>query len=350
MKRFQPLLLILCLLFFNCPTADKHVKTIGSDDQANIQTVELRLLEYQANHNIGLLKEAENDLKQMEKRGEYNKKYRAKVWGLYGLIYFYKKDNAQVKKCLTEIEYANRGEEYYFILQSRLEKSPEAGILALNQGLKEADETSHIKLELAEIYLSLNDYRNAAAFYDAALPGLSQAYKDYYKKNRDLAYNSMGKQQGDLNAKGIIGIEVLTTEQIIKYILSESNFFDNITVKKDIFAADLLNKLKDQGYVVNKDLSIKDSCLRKDLAYLLLRILVRQKNDPSLLDKYSKKYLATGRKSPLPDVVTNDYFFDAALVLVEQEIMELPDGKNFFPDKTVSGFELTNMLKKLKTQ
>jgi tetratricopeptide (TPR) repeat protein len=347
-KRFF-LCALLIITLFHCAT-DKHVRTIGDDDDANIEIIQAKLLDYQNSKNIGLLMEAENDLKQIEKRGKYNKQYRAKVFGLYGMVYFYKNDKSKVKKYIEEIEYTNKGEEYYYILQALLEKSPDAQIMILNQGEREADTNLLIKLELAEIYFAQADYRSAAALYDRALKGLPAAFKEHYKKNRDLAYHYMKNPSAQTSAQDIMKENTLTMSHVIGFLHAETGFFDHLAAKKDIRSVDLLKKLKDAGYVHNKKLSTADVCSRKDLAYLLLKILVFIKNDQSLLDKYSKKYMGTGRKSPIPDINTSDYFFDAALILVEREIMSLPDGQNFFPHRTVSGLELSTMVKKLKAQ
>ncbi|MBN1798462.1 MAG: hypothetical protein JW822_07785 [Spirochaetales bacterium] len=349
MKRQFFLFLILIIVLFNCAT-DKHVRTIGDDDDANIEIIQVKLLDYQNSKNKGLLMEAENDLKQIEKRGKYNKQYRAKVSGLFGMVYYYKNDKKNVKKYLEEIEYSNKGEEYYYILQALLETNPDAQIMILNQGEREADTNLLIKIELAEIYFAQADYRSAAALYDQALKGLPAAFKQHYQQNRDLAYHYMKNPTDKIGAQDILKENTLTVSHVIGFLHTETNFFDNLAAKKDIRPTDLLKKLKDAGYVYNKKLSEKDICSRKDMAYLLLQILVFIKNDQSLLTKYSDKYLGTGRKSPIPDIKTADYYFDAALILVEREIMSLPDGKNFFPHKTVSGIELSNMVKKLKAQ
>jgi tetratricopeptide (TPR) repeat protein len=340
---------ILMIMLFNCAT-DKHVRTIGDDDDANIEIIQAKLLDYQSSKNRGLLMEAEDDLKQIEKRGQYNKQYRAKVFGLFGMVYYYKNDKNKVKKYIEEIEYTNKAEEYYYILQALLEKSPDAQIMILNQGEKEADTNLLIKLELAEIYFGQGDYRNAAALYDQALKGLPAAFKEYYKQNRDLAYHYMKHPTDKMSAQDILRVDTLDFGQAVSFILAETNFFDNLAAKKDTSPRDLINKLKGAGYVYNKKLLEKDICSRKDLAYLLLKILVFIKNDQSLLDKYSKKYIGTGRKSPIPDIKADDYYFDAALILVEREIMNLPDGTNFFPHNTVSGLELSNIIKKMKAQ
>lgn len=349
MKKQLFLCAILLMVLFNCAT-DKHVRTIGDDDEANIEILQLKLLDYRDSKNIGILKEAENDLKQIEKRGKYNKQYRAKVFGLFGMVYFYKNDKNKVKKYIEEIEYSNKAEEYYFILQALLEKNPDAQIMILNQGEREADTNLFIKLQLADIYFTQADYRSAAALYDQALKGLPAAFKPYYKQNRDLSYHYMENPTDKISAKDILRVDTVTIRHVVSFIHAETSFFDHLTAKKDIKPTDLLTKLKSAGYVHNKKLADKDICARRDLAYLLLQILVFLKNDQSLLDKYSKKYRGTGRKSPIPDINVADYYFDSALILVEREIMNLPDGKNFFPGKTVSGLELSNMVKKLKAQ
>jgi len=350
MKKYTPLLLVLCLAFAGCPTADKYVRTIGDSDQAKIENIEFKLAQYEQNGGWDRLIQAERELQQIEKRGDYNKKYRAKLFGLFGMVYFYKNDKDKVKKYMEELEYTNKTEEYYFILKSYLETTPDARIMMLNQGIREADTNSIIRLHLANIYFSEDDYRDATALYDEALKSLPPEYTRLYKQKRDLAYHYLKNPGEKTDAEGVLKQKTLTMGQVTSYILAETNFLENITAKKEINPRSLLQKLKTAAYIHNPDLKGTDLCTRKDLAYLLLHILAYLKYDKSLLTKYSEKYLATGRKSPIPDIKTDAYYFDAVLVLVEREIMELPDGVNFFPDKTVSGIELADMLKKMKAQ
>ena len=83
------LFMIIIIVLSSCAT-DKHVQTIGDDDQANIGIIQLNLLDYQSSNDKNILKTAENDLKQILKRGKYNKQYRAKVFGLFGMVIFIK--------------------------------------------------------------------------------------------------------------------------------------------------------------------------------------------------------------------------------------------------------------------
>jgi hypothetical protein len=350
MKKLFPILLTLCVIFAGCPTTDKHVRTIGQDDQANIRIIQLKLLDFEQNGNRSLLDQAAKDLEEIQNRGEYNKKYRAKIFGLFAMVYYYKHDPGKVKKYLEEIEYTNNTEEYSYILKALQEQTDDTRLMVLNKGLREADTTSLIKLRMAGIYFSLKDYRSAAALYDEAFKDLPAEYTKYYGQNRDLAYHYMKNPREKTDAQAILRQSTLSLGQVSSYMAQETDFLENITADKNADQTTLVRRLRDAGYIYDRKLGDKDVCTRKDLAYLLLHVLAYLKNDPSLLNAYSTKYMNTGRKSPIADIRTDAYYFDAALVLVEREIMELPDGGNFFPDKAVSGLEYAEMLKKMKAQ
>jgi hypothetical protein len=121
-------------------------------------------------------------------------------------------------------------------------------------------------------------------------------------------------------------------------------------VQKDLGADLLLFKIKELEYIYDKNLLTEDPYLRKDVAYLLLNILAYLENDKTLMSKYSEKFKDSGMESPIPDVKVTDYYFDAVLILVEREIMNLPDGINFSPLGIVSGLELSEIIKKMKMQ
>jgi tetratricopeptide (TPR) repeat protein len=215
-------------------------------------------------------------------------------------------------------------------------------------GMIEAETYTLVQLALAEIYFNTGDYKNAAALYDEAFLLLSDKYREYYRKNRDLAYEFMENPPASMEVSEIIAEEILNYKHLIFYILLDTNFFENITADRNIEPEELLNKLIERGYIHEKDTALGDTCMRKDISFLFLNILVYLTNNTGLLDKYRKSYLELNKPSPVPDVKTKDYFFDAVLVLVEREIMSLPDGINFFPEESMSGLELSEIVNQLK--
>jgi len=76
-------------------------------------------------------------------------------------------------------------------------------------------------------------------------------------------------------------------------------------------------------------------------------MVANKKNDKTMLKRYSERYWArVNPTSPVPDVPLESPWFDAVLGCVEREIMELPDGRCFFPDDPVTGLEFYRWLKK----
>ena len=86
---------------------------------------------------------------------------------------------------------------------------------------------------------------------------------------------------------------------------------------------------------------------RKMCARFIWNAYVRHSGNLKLLSRYSEKYRKSGRtKSPVADLAVDDPDFDAVLGVVESEFMELPDGKNFEPDKVVTKLQFINWVKK----
>ncbi len=52
--------------------------------------------------------------------------------------------------------------------------------------------------------------------------------------------------------------------------------------------------------------------------------------------------------SPIKDTPIYEYYFYPILFLVEEEVMELPDGESFFPNNNVDGKQLNRVISSLK--
>ena len=88
---------------------------------------------------------------------------------------------------------------------------------------------------------------------------------------------------------------------------------------------------------------------RRCCARFLWNTYVKNQGEMSLLTKYSTRYNATGRtKSPVADVSVSNIDFDAVLGVIENEIMDLPDGKHFFPNKIVTKLDFLKWIKSIE--
>lgn len=340
---------IVIILLLNCGTVDDEIVTsIDTEDYQKLDDIELMLLDYEFCKDSSLLDKALQQLDKILKSASYNKQYRARILGLKGEVAYFKNNKNEVKDYIKQIEVLFNGEERLYILKALLENDMEKRIEILKQGITLATSNLLIKLHLAKTYFSLNDFEKAVVYYDEALLGLNEKYNEYYKNERDLAFQFMKNPSLSVESADVLALEILNINQVILLIFNETSFFDRITVNKDINPKLLLFKLKEANYVYNSEITLEDICTRKDLAFLLFNILIYFENDPALATRYTERYTERGLKSPVPDIDTHEYFFDAALVLVEREIMSLPDGINFFPERTISGIEFMEILKNFK--
>ena len=82
----------------------------------------------------------------------------------------------------------------------------------LDNGLTLADTTALIKLNMAEVFFTMNNFRKAAAFYDESFPRLHKNYEAYFQKKRDLAYQFIKTPPENIAAQDIVAIDVAATK------------------------------------------------------------------------------------------------------------------------------------------
>jgi hypothetical protein len=127
----------------------------------------------------------------------------------------------------------------------------------------------------------------------------------------------------------------LTYRGMVLITLSETALLDTSMAAKDFFYSPASRE--------------KDEVTRIECAWFLWNLYSMKRKDPMLKTRYTARFSARGLTvSPVPDVAVGEKGFDAVLGCVEQEIMELPDGIHFYPDKTVSGREYLFWVKQLK--
>ena len=76
-----------------------------------------------------------------------------------------------------------------------------------------------------------------------------------------------------------------------------------------------------------------------------LRTAARKNQNPV---RYSERYRGRMLASPIPDVPVDSPDFDAVLGSVENELMTLRDGINFYPEGKVSGAEFNAAITKIR--
>ncbi len=338
-----PVLIGLC----NCSTTADTVVATGEEERviAACNEADLVILDYRFSKDRLLADRARGIIKEQLEKKLVNKDLLARIYGIQGMLDLELGNRQTLRNYIDTIESLSSKEERLYLLKAALEQSEAGKVKILETGLTQSAPGARIHLALAEIYNKLGDYEKAGARYDEAFVSLDPKYGEYYKNSRDTAYQLMASHGNFEGVKQILARDTLTVGDMLVAIHKSTRFLSNMAQNKSSNSQALFDVCMKNKYL-NPAVTGPDTVLsRKDAAFFFLAILMYQENNKSLATKYSSTYSRTNKTSPVPDIKVTDYYFDAALVLVEREILELPDGINFFPDNTVSGQDLGEILK-----
>ncbi|HOV15650.1 MAG TPA: hypothetical protein PK771_15285, partial [Spirochaetota bacterium] len=330
---------------------------IDSESQKLIDDVELSILKIKFSDEKSDSKNIDKNIKFLESKAKNNKYFKAKVFGLSGEVAFIKNDLNLVKTIITKIENLTISEEKLYILKANLEPNLSKKKEIIKIGIEKSNSTQKLKLYLADIFFLENNFEESVALYDEVFVNLSDEFKNYYKKRRDNAYQFIKNPPKNVNIASILNKEKITAGDMIELTLSEKDFIKKLVTEKYKDNNELFNLLKDKYYFFYKDtqndIKINELIKRKDIAYFLIKIVSYIENK-ELINKYKPKETdiipnkEMKNLSPIPDIKISDYFYSAVLILVERELMDLPDGEKFYPDEHMKGLEFYKILGKIR--
>ncbi len=343
MKKLLPSGFILIYLFSNCLTSNEKVFYKPAPQiKSKISAIEENLLRIKFEGNPGLVKQTESDINDLASITNPIKNLKAEFIGFYALIELSKNNLFMVKKYISDIEKIYDKEESLYILKAELAKNYTDKKNILLAGLKKADSNNIIKLYLADIDYNNLDFKSALALYDDAFKELPEYYQKYYSKKRDISYRLT-----DINLnKNNLSI-------IIKEKISFSDFFDLLTEETNLFKniTDREKLEKIENILKNDIADLSGLIKRKDAAFLIIKAISLITDDNSILNKYKPDYdysrYVESKPSPIKDIRKTDRFYNACMVAVENEWMNLLDGNSFFPDNNLSGIETYDIINKL---
>lgn len=349
--RIYLLLFIWIILLSSCVTGDKvSVQTIDAESLEMIDRADLLLLDYKFSGDKSKIDEAEKLIEALEDRSLKNKIFEAKVLGLFGEMEFCKGQTINLKSYIEGIEDRNKYEERLYILKTNSATDPAEKEKILLQGIEKADDNLKLKLYLGDIYFLSGQFGKATALYDSVFTEISDEYRSYYVKKREISKNFIDKKVNGKNTILALLKDKITVGDLISTIFDETDLLGSYKTQK--IKEGYKNLISDK-FFYDITLTLEKEIKRKDIAFFLLKTLSIKENDPNMINKYvnipsSEPFdVESATLSPVPDISTRDYFYTAALILVEREIMDLPDGERFFPEDFISGIEFFGVLKKL---
>lgn len=337
---------------------DQVAQSAGAEQIAALDTFDARLLELRIAPDAAALAELRADLDRAAALPALNRRLRARVEALKAEAALMARDLSAARRSADRAAALTDAEEGVWIVRAALEPDPAARLSLMDTGIARADEKSRLLCERGEELLRAGRYAEAAQDLDEGLRGLDVRYgvraeqvllyRALYGKDRDRAF-SLTQAARDWGA-GVVtdpsgSLEPrLTVRGMIERAFSETRFLAALSPDPKPSMGALLPAMREAGLLLDPAASPDTPALRKHVAFFLWGVISRTEHDPKLLTRYRLKYAT----SPVPDLNADSAWFDAALGVVEREVMDLPDGVHFNPDAPVTGLEYLGILAKLK--
>lgn len=290
----------------------------------------------------------------------------ARLTALKGLLQEMNKNKSAAEASYKQASSLQASDRYVLLLGSRLEKDTEKKLNFVQNILNKDPDNPVILLEKAKLLIKQKDYQNSLAIMDDAFMIFTrenlEAYNEVYGSVRSYVWDLYTIGNDNDSAADYALADNLTVDTMIELTLSNTKLLDNYKPKSksNVKTKDLIETLKKEHFfnsakdyygmsesyneILQSDVISKRYCAR-----FFWNIYVKKYGDVSMLTKYSDRYKNSGRsKSPIADITLENSDFDAILGVIENEIMELPDGRNFLPDEKVTVIEFLKWVKKIE--
>lgn len=294
----------------------------------------------------------------------------ARLRAFEGLLFKLTGRKRDAEIAYLEAKSLQKGDRYVQLLGCRLAKNTEESLSQIEGILKYDSKNSVLQLEKGKLLYQLRKYDQAISVIDNAFvlfdsEGLHD-YRTVYNPLRSYIWDLHSVYGTDSDVKADHNLsnlqEELKLDSLVNLTIENTRLLENIQNsgqnqnKKKL--ANLITSLENGGYfsssvdpqntqVSSKYILNADKITRKMCARFIWNAYIRHSGNLKNLSRYSEKYKKSGRtKSPVTDVSVEDPDFDAVLGVVESEFMELPDGRNFEPDKAVTKLQFINWVKK----
>ena len=287
----------------------------------------------------------------------------SQLQSLNGLVYLIENKTKKAQDCYEEAKKQQQNNTYILLLNSRLQKTTEESLKALEQSIKIDSENEILILEKGKLLYKLSEYDKSIAAIDEALMisdnKNSPQYREYYSNFRSQIWQLYNSQIRTTKSSKDFNLSANLTKDSMLVLTSEnSSLLKDFTAGAKMSSSELTKKLTAYGAFSSAldsdnsnhsaDMILKSSAITRIMAARFLwNLYVEKKSKPELKNRYSTRYNKIG-KSPVEDVDVSNEDFDAVMGTVENEIMELPDGKSFFPQNVLSNLDFITILKNME--
>ncbi len=343
------LLALACLLAAGCQSVPRDVVAVtsGEEEISGLDAFGVRLAELSLGPDDARLAALRAELDKAAANPGLSRQITARVDGLRAEAALLAGEAALARALAARAASLTDREEVVWRVRAALEPDAGARLALLEQGIAKVDAPARLFCERGRLLLAAGRYAEAAQDLDEGLRGIAPAYRVLYEADRDKAL-ALARAGVDAAVPGAAIADLgaaLTLRVMIERTFGETRFLSALAADANPGSATQLAAVKAAGLLLDP-VEPDAVATRKHAAFFLWGIVARLEHDPRLLTTYRTKYAA----SPVPDVPIDAPWFDAALGVVEQEIMDLPDGVHFQPDAPLTGIEFLATLTVLRAR
>lgn len=336
----------LVLSLISCATVqtDIYYESGGSAVFHELDAIELQLVVQRQEVHTETLGEIRDELTKIRDNPASDPLFQSRSAALAGYAEFLAGRRRQAASLLQEAQAAYGGDEIAAVLASLLERDLETRITMLQSALDASDTAYRLYTELGAAQLAAGQYRHALAAFDTAIPQLPEEYALVFGPMRERAFalrdattavRAASEQYLNNDPVSFQGLIVITRE--------ESGLLNWYTGGAPWNEAEVFRRIQNDAWIADSDATLNTTANRGDVALFVWHLLSRNRQHE--LQKYTQRYADRGT-TPVPDVAYDSPWFDAVLAVVEEDIMTLPDGRNFHPHAPISGLEFYRIIQR----
>lgn len=359
MHTIRPVLSALILgstvLLFSCASlqGDILASTANEEVSGEFAAVAAAVVPLDTATDTQKIREARTLVRDLERKDVKDTVFEARLLAWSGRLYLLEGKRPEAARALSRAQSLAGGETAVAVLESRLEPDPDKRLDFLNRFREFADTPAVLEIERARTLEELRRYHEAVAAFDTAFPALPAYYRKTYEESRNRAWELRALAPDHATGSGTLAMKPeITLEDALVLLRDETVLLDNNTGGSYWTAERLYRDLNTRGLIPVDSVGtirLQDTLTRAYAAWLLWQLTAEYRAQPALKTRYSDRIRTLPNpRSPIADVPHGSRWFDSVMGCVEWEIMNLPDGKNFFPNQPVSGISFIEMLRRVK--
>lgn len=346
---------IMSIAFFYCVLCSTSCASVQTDirysgdagamREKTLETLEAAIVSQRIQYSSEQVKRIQADIEALLREPSTDSSYLARLYAFSADVYLLQRQPNEARKRLTSAKQQNEYDEYVQLVSARLIPDQEKRRAYLEERLAQNPTYYRLKAELGGLYFAVQNYRNALAAFDASLSFLPTEYQRLYSERREQSLQLYTIDGASIrkSSEKILQTPQLSLVEMATLTQDSTNALDFITGTAEWKPPLLAEYLQKGGWYNPERDVLKDLASKKDAALFLWHLIVG--NDETRLKRYTR-YYTSKRRLPIPDVMMDGVYFDAIVGTVEEDVVPLTDGKNFEPDKPVSGMEFYRWLLK----